>query len=143
MWGNLSNFGQNEKNPCVLFPCFYFQPLSLKNYCWWLKQLMILGAGVAGLSVLTPTHTLPMILVVHLLTQTIIFTPWVAEHPRTEKSCPSCCVCIHGQKKELFFLTQGLHCLFISLLGRIVYPRTGILLFGGAHSELRAMLLHP
>ena len=52
-----------------LIPLYYFQPLSLKNYCWWLKQLMILGAGVAGLSVLTPEHTLPTILAVHLLTQ--------------------------------------------------------------------------
>ena len=90
------------KTPCVLFPCFYFQPLSLKNYCWWLKQLMILGAGVAGLSVLTHTHTLPTILVVHLLTQTFIFTPRVVEHPRTAKSHPSCCVCIHGQKRSCF-----------------------------------------
>ena len=125
----MTNFGQKAKNPCVLFPCFYSQPLSLKNYCWWLKQLMILGAGVVGLLVLTHTHPLPTILAVHLLTQTFIFTPRVAEHPRTAKSCPSCCVCTHGQNRSCFLLTQGLHCCAFSRRGipfRFLPSRAGI-----------------
>ena len=71
-------------------------------------------------------------------------------HPHELLKTPTNCkiasflLCVHPRTKtELFFLTQGLHCLFFSLLGQIVYPRTGILLFGGAHSELRAVLLHP
>ena len=80
----MSILSQKGEKPMCLIPLFYFQPLSLNNYCWWLKQLMIVGAGVAGLSVLTHTHTLPTILAVHLLTQTFIFTPRVAEHPRLQ-----------------------------------------------------------
>ena len=45
---------------------------------------MILGAGVAGLSVFTHTHPLPTIWAIHLLTQIFIFTPRVAEHPRLQ-----------------------------------------------------------
>ena len=34
--------------------------------------VMIFGSGVAGLSILTHTHTLPTLLVVHPLTQTLL-----------------------------------------------------------------------
>ena len=57
-------------------------------------------------------HTLTTILVCWLLmqglwaflglTQFFFLSPRVAEYPRTAKSCPSCCVCIHGQKRSCF-----------------------------------------
>ena len=37
----------------------FTQPPPLNNDCWWLRQLMAFGSGVAGLSVLTHTHTPP------------------------------------------------------------------------------------
>ena len=49
------------KYPCVFFPCF-IPTIFIKKDCWWLRQLIVLGSGVAGLSVLTHTHTLPTIL---------------------------------------------------------------------------------
>ena len=59
MWGNLSKLGLWEKNTHVSsFPCLT-QPLSLKNCCWWLRQLIVFGSGVAGLPVLTHMHTPP------------------------------------------------------------------------------------
>ena len=36
------------------------------------------------------------------LTQVFFLSPRVAEYPRIAKSCPSCCVCIHGKKRSCF-----------------------------------------
>ena len=59
--GEIVNLGQWEKNTHVSsFPCLT-QPISLKNFCWWLRQLIALGSGVARLSVLTHTHTPPLL----------------------------------------------------------------------------------
>ena len=51
---------RREKNPCAIFPCFIPTTFN-KNGCWWLRQLMVFGSGVAGLSVLTHTHTPPLL----------------------------------------------------------------------------------
>ena len=86
--GNLSNLEPKGGKTHV------FSSLSYSNHFLYERLLVVeavndFGSGVAGLSVLTHTHTLPMILAVHLLTQTFIFTPRVAEHPRIAESCPS------------------------------------------------------
>ena len=64
------------------------------------------------------------------LTQEFCSSPRVAEAPTHCNSRPCCCFVHPRAKTELFLFTQGLHCLLFSLLGRIVYPRVGILLFG-------------
>ena len=55
--GKLSNLEPWGKNPCVT--TLSYPTTSIKNCCWWLRQLFVFGSGVAGLSVLAYTHTPP------------------------------------------------------------------------------------
>ena len=58
MWGKLSTLANERKIPMCLLP-FFFTTTFIKKDCWWLRQLIVLGSGVARLSVLTHMHTPP------------------------------------------------------------------------------------
>ena len=130
-----------------LLPLSYFQPPSLiisaRSWCSY-----CLGMGVAGLSVLTHTHTPPW-----------LNSQWLGKndchHSRRKFDSPTTVlkahalpihvlvvVCSSTDKNRAVFLTQDLHCLFISSQVRIVstnrYP--SVL---GSHRELRAVRFHP
>ena len=130
-----------------LLPLSYFQLPSLRisagswgSYC--------LGMGVAGLSVLTHTHTPPW-----------LTSQWLGKndchHSRRKFDSPTTMLKAHTlpihvlavvfsstDKNGAVFLTQDLHCLFISSQGQIVsmhrYP-----FVLGSHSELRVVHFHP
>ena len=108
------------------------------------------GSGVAGLSVHASMHTPPIVdfwmerkndyhphADIFLPLSTSCWTP-------THWNFTSFLLFVHRQEKtELFFLTQDLHCLFLSSLGRIASSRIGIFLVSSWYSELRAVRFHP
>ena len=132
--GKLLNLEQWGKNPCVIFPCFIPTTFIKKDW-WWLRQLIVLGSGVAELSVLTHTHTPSM--VESRMEKKLMQAPsslrlcWrLMQFPFTSFLF----LFIHGQKWS-WFSSRGTStiCSFLMVCS---HPRTCILLFWGSHSEL-------
>ena len=72
-------------------------------------------------------HPHAQVLGVFGLTQTFPWLHEVAEHPRTANSRPSCCVCIHGQKRSCLFCTSLPMCKPVSsLIPWRIMPSLGV-----------------
>ena len=72
VWGELVKpWPMREKYPCVFFSLLY-PTTFIEEMLLVVEAVNGFGSGVAGLSVLTHTHTLPTILASHPLTQTLL-----------------------------------------------------------------------
>ena len=130
VWGKLLNLGPFREIPMCLIPLFLFPTTLIEELLLVVEAVNDFG-GWCGRTVSPHPHT-------HSTHNFGCSSPHADIHLHST-SCwtPTNCkiasflLCVHPRTKtELFFLTQGLHCPLFSLLGRIVYPRTGILLFG-------------
>ena len=143
MWGgNLTNFGQKEKNPCVLFPCFYFQPLSLKNYCWWLRQLIALGVRWQDYQSSPPRTLYPRFwLFISSRRYSSTLHELLSTQERQIRVLPV--VCASTDKNRAAFPHAGPPLSVPFFAGSDCLPTHRYSSVWGAHSELRAVLLHP
>ena len=102
------------KIPMCLLPLL-IPTTFVKKDCWWLRQLIVLGSGVAGLSVLTHTHTPP---------QLTSLTEEIRPFPRrAEAFTHFWFLSIHAQARSCSSSLRG-HRLSIILTHRLVYPRS-------------------